>query len=96
MGGCLHSATWSEAEARCRQYGARLCTRQELPVNQRSGCGHDAEYVWVWEQCEHNSTQQYRVATRGDNVNEYSCDAITVLHAVRCCADEVSLSLIHI
>ena len=53
MGGCLHEATWLEAEGRCRQYGARLCTRNELQVNQRSGCGHDAEYVWVWEECEH-------------------------------------------
>ena len=41
MGGCLNSATWTEAEARCRQYGARLCTRAELPVQHRGGCGHE-------------------------------------------------------
>ena len=55
MGGCLHEATWLQAEARCRQYGARLCTRHELPVNQRSGCGHDSEYVWAWEECAHQT-----------------------------------------
>ena len=55
MGGCMHSATWLQAEARCRQYGARLCTRRELPVNERSGCGHDAEYVWVWDECAHQT-----------------------------------------
>ena len=64
MGGCLHNATWTEAEARCRQYGARLCTQRELPVNHRSGCGHDAELVWVWEQCEHTYSEEHRVAVR--------------------------------
>ena len=24
-------------------------------MNQNSGCGHDAEYVWVWEECEHQA-----------------------------------------
>ena len=27
--------------------------RAELPVNKNSGCGHDAELVWVWEECDH-------------------------------------------
>ena len=82
MGGCLHSATWTQAEARCRQYCARLCTLAELPVNHRSGCGHDAEFVWVWEQCEHSYAQAHRVAAMGDGSDVYSCDPITTLHAV--------------
>ena len=72
MGGCMHSATWLQAEARCRQYGARLCTLRELPVNRRSGCGHDAEYVWVWDQCEHAYTQEHRVAAMGDDSVSYT------------------------
>lgn len=55
MGGCTHNSTWHEAESQCRQHGARLCTRQELVVNKNSGCGHDAEFVWVWESCNHNA-----------------------------------------
>ena len=66
MGGCLHNATWLQAEARCRQYGARLCTRAELPVNQNSGCGHDAEYVWTWDECAHQ-TPPFRCAFEGDS-----------------------------
>ena len=53
LGGCLMSATWSEALARCNLYGARLCTLAELPVNKGGGCGLDAKLVWVWEACEH-------------------------------------------
>ena len=67
IGGCLHEATWTEAEARCRQHGARLCTRAELPVNQRSGCGHDAELVWVWEECNHQPAPEYVCSAEGQS-----------------------------
>ena len=83
MGGCLHSATWHEALARCNEHGARLCTRAELPVNERSGCGHDAELVWVWEACDHSGSSQHHVAAVGSNVNEYVCHDASQLHAVR-------------
>ena len=84
IGGCLHEATWSQAEARCRQYGARLCTWRELAVNKNSGCGHDAEYVWVWEECKHDGAGEHRVAAIGDRVfaHEYECLPVSELHAV--------------
>ena len=69
MGGCLHSATWAEALARCNAYGARLCTVIELPINQNSGCGHDDELVWVWNECDHASATSRHVAAQGGNVN---------------------------
>jgi hypothetical protein len=59
IGGCLHNATWIEANRRCREHGARLCTRQELAINKNSGCGHDAELVWVWEQCGHPPESEF-------------------------------------
>ena len=67
MGGCLHAATWEQAEARCRLYGARLCTLSELPVNNYGGCGHDYEYVWVWESCDHSHPHQHHTAAVGLN-----------------------------
>ena len=88
MGGCLHNATWSQALARCNEYGARLCTRHELQVNTNSGCGHDSELVWVWEACDHSSPHSTHVAANGGNIKEYACDMDSVLHAVRCCADD--------
>ena len=69
----MHNATWADAEARCRQYGARLCTRAELPVNKNSGCGHDAELVWVWEQCDHSVAPEYVCAVENGACN---CDGV--------------------
>ena len=66
----MHSATWFEARDRCNQYGARLCTRRELQVNKNSGCGHDAELVWVWEACEHSGPTVTHVAASGGNIKE--------------------------
>ena len=31
MGGCLASATWAAAKARCSEHGVRLCSLAELP-----------------------------------------------------------------
>ena len=54
MGGCLMSATWQQAEDRCLQHGARLCTQEELPATQGTGCGQDEAYVWTWNACRHS------------------------------------------
>merc|ERR1739841_181755 len=77
MGGCLHNATWDEALARCSLYGARLCTRVELPAVRGGGCGHDEALVWVWDECRHadGGAGAYRVSQRGDDSAVYSCDA---------------------
>ena len=90
MGGCLHSATWDEALARCNAYGARLCTLIELPVNQNSGCGHDDELVWVWNECDHSSLTPRHVAAQGGDTRFTRCADSSTQYAVRCCADEVS------
>ena len=82
MGGCLHNATWDEALARCNEYGARLCTRVELPAVRGGGCGHDEALVWVWDSCAHPGA--YHVAVRGDD------------NAVFSCSTDATLSLIHI
>ena len=86
MGGCLSSATWGEALARCNSHGARLCTREELPLARGGGCGHDDALVWAWDECQHAGA--YHVAVRGDDSAVFSCSADTAQHAVRCCADE--------
>ena len=88
MGGCLHNATWMAANAGA---GTVLQLRVQLSFQKQSGCGHDAELVWAWEECDHDSTAgEYRVAVMGDNSNVYECDPVADLHAVRCCADEIS------
>ena len=75
MGGCLLSATWDEALARCNDHGARLGTRAELPVARGGGCGHDEQYVWAWDECAHADSTAYRVAVRGDDSAVYACAA---------------------
>ena len=95
MGGCLNAATWRQANARCRQFGARLCTLSELPVTRHTGCGHDEEYVWVHEPCDHENEVPHWVAAHpiNDRKEEYQWKALhhcvpgTDLNAVRCCAD---------
>lgn len=85
----MPSATWQQAEGRCTQYGARLCTHAELPVTRGGGCGHDDDLVWVWDECNHGLGSQ-RVAVRGNENTNYVCDPVATLHVVRCCADEIS------
>ena len=48
LGSCSELATFAEAEARCADAGARLCTAEELESNCASGtgCGYDSELVW--------------------------------------------------
>ena len=94
MGGCFPNATWVQAEARCRQYGARLCTLAELPAARHTGCGFDEAYVWVWESCNHGTEEhdmsmgawEYHVAAYGLGSNysalasrEWECEEATTL-----------------
>ena len=46
--GCVHSATYDEAETYCSNAGGRLCTAAELLADctRGSGCGHDFDYLW--------------------------------------------------
>ena len=46
--GCVHSATYDEAEAYCSNAGGRLCTAAELLADctRGSGCSHDNDYIW--------------------------------------------------
>ena len=97
MGGCFPNATWVQAEARCRQYGARLCTLAELPAARHTGCGFDEAYVWVWESCDHGTEEhdmsmgawEFHVAAYGLGSNysalasrEWECEEATTLRAV--------------
>jgi len=46
--GCVHSATYEEAENYCSNAGGRLCTKDELLADctRGSGCSHDHDYIW--------------------------------------------------
>ena len=85
--GCLPTSTWVEAKDECERHGARLCTRDELPVAKGTGCGLDDEYVWVWESCDHSHAKDRNVAAYGGNNRNYFCDFALRTHFVRCCAD---------
>ena len=85
MGGCLRNATWPEANARCEQYGARLCSLGELSATANTGCNYDTtkDIVWTSEAC----LVGYEAAlSRSSDV--HACDSAEKRHAVRCCADE--------
>jgi len=45
--GCVHSATYDEAETYCSNAGGRLCTKDELLADctRGSGCSHDHDYM---------------------------------------------------
>ena len=93
IGGCQFNRTWAQAEAVCVSSGARLCTQVELvPATAGRGCGHDDLLVWVWDECQHDAegAGAYRVAVRGNDKDKYECSPNATLHAVRCCADQVS------
>ena len=85
MGGCLRNATWPEANARCEQYGARLCSLGELSATANTGCNYDTtkDVVWTSEAC----LVGYEAAlSRSTDV--HTCDSAERRHAVRCCADD--------
>jgi len=46
--GCVHSATYDEAQQICSNAGGRLCTAAELLADctRGSGCSHDNDYIW--------------------------------------------------
>lgn len=46
--GCVHSATYYEAQQICSIAGGRLCTVAELLADctRGSGCSHDSDYIW--------------------------------------------------
>ena len=90
MGGCMTNATWLEAFVRCEQYGARLCTRNELMAAMGTGCGLDDKLVWTWEECAHGTPFNQRVAAMGNNHQIYGCYEAYEQMGVRCCADEMS------
>lgn len=45
---CQNSITYERAESACGNFGARLCTADELMGGEAegTGCGHDFRYVW--------------------------------------------------
>ena len=46
--GCVHSATYDQAQQICSNAGGRLCTKDELLADctRGSGCSHDSDYIW--------------------------------------------------
>ena len=80
---CLPQLNWTDANAECVRYGARLCTREELFVTIGTGCGFDLEYIWVWEPCDH-STGGRHVTAWADNSRNYYCENDASLLHVRC------------
>ena len=82
MGGCLNSATFAQAEDRCREHGARLCTLSEVQLAAGGGCGHDTLHVWVWDACAHSGGTEHRVAALGGDSTQYRCDAVSEMNAV--------------
>eukprot|EP00613_Pedinella_sp_CCMP2098_P028514 CAMPEP_0171705404 /NCGR_PEP_ID=MMETSP0991-20121206/13172_1 /TAXON_ID=483369 /ORGANISM="non described non described, Strain CCMP2098" /LENGTH=429 /DNA_ID=CAMNT_0012294933 /DNA_START=464 /DNA_END=1754 /DNA_ORIENTATION=- len=64
-GGCSGASglvTWYEADAFCKTYGARLCTRGELETNEAkgSGCQYNNKRIWSSTQCSTGSDPGYR------------------------------------
>ena len=49
-----------------------------------TGCGTDGAMIWVWDECAHadGGAGAYRVAAQGDDVSQYSCDGVGVLHGL--------------
>ena len=45
-------ATFHEAAAECEAHGARLCTREELPVCCGTGCSADTKLIWTSSTCD--------------------------------------------
>ena len=86
MGGCLRNATWPEANARCQQYGARLCSLAELSATANTGCNYDTtkDVVWTSEAC----SVGYEAAL-SRSIDVRTCDFAEKRNAVRCCADEI-------
>ena len=86
MGGCLRNATWPEANARCQQYGARLCSLAELSATANTGCNYDTtkDVVWTSDSC---SVGYEAALSRSTDVR--TCDFAEKRNAVRCCADEI-------
>ena len=46
--GCVHSATYDQAQQICSNAGGRLCTKDELLADctRGSGCSHDRDMIW--------------------------------------------------
>ena len=86
LGGCMTNATWLEAFVHCEQAGARLCTRNELMAAAYTGCGLDDKLVWTWEECNHGTPGNQRVAAMGNNHKIYGCHEAYEQMGVRCCA----------
>ena len=84
----MTNATWREAFERCQQYGARMCTRNELMAARFTGCGLDDQLVWTWEECAHGQPGEQHIAALGNNENIFGCREAFYRYGVRCCADE--------
>ena len=88
MGGCLSYATYSEAVARCDQYGARLCNVQEQAVVAGTGCGYDSDKVKVWAAASCGLGATHHLVMLSRKADEAECSDDASPQAVRCCADD--------
>ena len=67
VGGCTTSATLDASEAKCQRLGARLCTAEELGLNEGNGedCGLDTSRAWSWSSTQSSCPVGERVGVAG-------------------------------
>ena len=102
--GCWGASTVTEAAAHCRHLDARLCTLDELLLNEAAGtgCGFDGKMVWSSTRGRCGPGHFFAVAGAANNAVEPPLgkeSTLTVLSptcvgaqeqlAVRCCGDTV-------
>ena len=79
---------WSHASAICTGVGARLCTVDEIMLDEIHGteCNHEGQRTWTATSCAHGSGYVSSVQGNGDGQPICQGDLVLGL-AVRCCAD---------
>lgn len=95
-GGCGgRSSTHAEAESRCTEAGARLCTVHELRVvdaTRGTGCQFDRHAVWTSDTCTTDTGDAGFRVTRGRSGSALGMDGCHApsagVAAGRCCADQ--------
>lgn len=81
--------TQSEANTFCEDFGARLCTADELEgdVAKGTGCKNDLKYVWTSSECEGGFVKTAGAIKSAMNMPATCVPETDTSATVRCCAD---------
>ena len=92
---CSSTLSWLDARDFCEGAGARLCSYDELSVDEArgTGCGHDNKMIWSRTACDGGGfLVQMGASKRGDTRRLCADRATSGTYYARCCADEYSCS----